>query len=88
MPGLQVKKDSAEHQVLLKLQERYPITLEELRRELRMRAADLDLAIRNLLSMDAIELEPMPDKTFVRLKVMMGPARFEKAEGKGGPGYA
>jgi DNA-binding MarR family transcriptional regulator len=85
---MQVKSGSAEHQVLLKLQERYPITLEELRRELKLRDADLDLAIRNLLSMDAIELDPLPDKTFVRLKVVMGSVKFEKAEGKGGPGYA
>jgi len=85
---VQVKQGSAEHQVLMKLQERYPITLEEIRRELKMRDADLDLAIRNLLSMDAIELESLPDKTFVRLKVLMSPPRFEKAEGKGGPGYA
>ena len=88
MSSVQIKKDSAEHNIVKVLQSRYPVTLEEVRRELKMRDADFDAAIRSLLSMDVIELEPLPDKTFVRLKVLFETPRFENAEGKGGPGYA
>jgi DNA-binding MarR family transcriptional regulator len=72
-----IKKDSIEDQILRILQDRYPITLEEIKREVRVKPERIDRAVRALLDMDYIELDILPDKTFVRLKVVFGSIKFD-----------
>jgi len=45
----------------------YPITVEELRDELSLRKDVLDRALRSLAIKGVIALEPLPDKTYIRL---------------------
>jgi predicted ArsR family transcriptional regulator len=72
-----IKKDSVEDQILRILRERYPVTVEEIKQELKARPEGIDRALRALAEIDYIELEPMPDKTFVRLKVVFGSIKFD-----------
>lgn len=45
----------------------YPITVEELRDELSVRKDVLDRALKALAVKGVIALEPLPDKTYIRL---------------------
>lgn len=45
----------------------YPITVEELRDELSVRKDVLDRALKSLAVKGVIALEPLPDKTYIRL---------------------
>jgi predicted ArsR family transcriptional regulator len=72
-----IKKDSIEDQILRILRERYPVTLEEIKKELKLQPERIDRAMRALLDMDYIELDILPDKTFVRLKAVFGSVKFD-----------
>ena len=52
---------------------RYPVTVEELRRALRLRPAAFDLALRSLVRKGLVVLEPLEDCTYVRPMAMSGP---------------
>ena len=62
-----VRLNEAEKKVLNILVDWYPITVEELREELRMRADTLDRTLKSMVLKGVIELEPLSDKTYVRL---------------------
>jgi hypothetical protein len=49
------------------LKDWYPITVEELRDELSLRRDVLDRALRSLVVKGIIVLEPLSDKTYIRL---------------------
>ena len=62
-----VRLNEAERKVLDILVDWYPITVEELREELRMRKDTLDRTLKSMVLKGVIELEPLSDKTYVRL---------------------
>ncbi len=62
-----VKLNEAETRVLKVLRDWYPITIEELRDELRMRPDTLDRTLRSMVVKGVVALEPLSDKTYVRL---------------------
>jgi DNA-binding MarR family transcriptional regulator len=51
---------------------RYPVTVEELRRALRLRPTAFDMALRGLVMKGLVELEPLEDKTYVRPMASLG----------------
>lgn len=69
-----------EARILGILKDWYPITVEELRDELGVSRASLERALKSLMVKGAILLEPLSDKTYVRLLV---PEITFETEGKG-----
>ncbi|MGQ9586899.1 MAG: HTH domain-containing protein [Thermoplasmata archaeon] len=51
------------------LKDWYPITVEELRDELSLRPAELDRVLKSLMVKGIIALEPLSDKSYIRLLV-------------------
>jgi len=49
------------------MKELYPATTEDLARELKVRRDLLDRTLRSLIARGVIEVEPLPDRTYVRL---------------------
>jgi DNA-binding MarR family transcriptional regulator len=68
MPG--VTEDEA--RLLKEANDRYPVTVEELRRVLHMRPGAFDLALRSLVRKGLIVLEPLEGATFVRPMAVVG----------------
>ena len=79
-----IKKDSIEDQILRILRERYPVTIEEIKHEIRVQPERIDRAMRALLDMGYVELDVLPDKTFVRLKVLFGSVKFDERPDRSG----
>lgn len=73
-----IKRHSLEERIIKILQGRYPITVEDIERELRVHGSRVERALRTLESGGYIELERLPDKVFVRLRVVFGPLRFDE----------
>ena len=51
----------------------YPVTVEELRKEVRMRPGAFELALRVLVNKGLVQLEPLEDCTYVRPMASIGP---------------
>jgi hypothetical protein len=51
---------------------RYPVTVEELRRALRLRPTAFDMALRGLVLKGLVQLEPLDDCTYVRPLASLG----------------
>ncbi|UCE91937.1 MAG: MarR family transcriptional regulator [Methanobacteriota archaeon] len=49
------------------LGENYPVTVDDIRRGLSVRRDTLARALKSLVTKGIVELEPLPDKTYVRL---------------------
>ncbi len=62
-----VRLNATESRIVEVLRQRYPITAEELGEELSIRRDTLMLSLKSLASKGVIALEPLPDKTYVRL---------------------
>jgi len=62
-----VRLNTIEARIVEMLRQRYPITVEELREELSIRRDTLTLTLKSLASKGVIALEPLPDKTYIRL---------------------
>ncbi|MDH3364948.1 MAG: GntR family transcriptional regulator [Thermoplasmata archaeon] len=62
-----VRLNTIEARIVEILRRRYPITVEELREEMSIRRDTLRLALKSLESKGVLALEPLPDKTYVRL---------------------
>jgi len=62
-----LRLNATEARIVEMLRQRYPITVEELREELSIRRDTLTLTLKSLASKGVIALEPLPDKTYVRL---------------------
>jgi hypothetical protein len=71
MRTTEVTKD--EVLLLKEAAERYPVTVEELRRVLRLRPTAFDMALRGLVMKGMVQLEPLDDKTYVRPMASLGP---------------
>lgn len=64
-----MRLDPLEMRIIALLKERYPVTVEELRDEIRVRPAAITRALRSLTVKGIIVLEPLSDKTYIRLLV-------------------
>ena len=78
------KGDSLELRILELVRDYYPITKDELKRRLGVSDAKLDLALRRMAQQGHIEYDILPDKVYIRLKVIpVGPkARKEHKRAK------
>ncbi|RLF75112.1 MAG: transcriptional regulator [Thermoplasmata archaeon] len=65
---LQFDADSDEGRLLSVLLKKYPVTVEELKRLLRMPEGRLERVLKGLVLKGVVVLEPLPGKTYVRLK--------------------
>jgi len=79
------KKDSLELRIMELVRDHYPITRDELKRRLGVSDAKLDLALKRMVQQGIIEYDVLPDKVYIRLKVIpVGPkARKEHKRAKG-----
>jgi len=64
---VEVLNGSIEERILRYLLEVYPATVEDLERELKIKRDRLDRVIKSFTQRGIVELEPLPDRTFIRL---------------------
>ena len=64
---IEIESDSLEARLLRILLKTYPITVSDLKWELKVSSGILERTLKGLQSRGIIELEVLPDKTFVRL---------------------
>lgn len=64
-----VTLDQLQARIVTILKDWYPITVEELRDELSLPSGVLERALKALMVKGVIELEPLTDKTYIRLLV-------------------
>ncbi len=64
---IEIESDSLEARLLRVLLKTYPITTANLKWELKVSSGILERTLKGLQSRGIIELEVLPDKTFVRL---------------------
>ncbi len=64
---IQVIEGSVESRILRLLLEMYPVTVRDLERELRLHDDVLQRSLKGLISRGIVEVEPLPDRTYVRL---------------------
>jgi predicted ArsR family transcriptional regulator len=64
---MEIESGSLEERILKILLSRYPITLKELQKELRISLPILKRALTRLQLMGALNLEILPDEIFIRL---------------------
>jgi len=64
---IEVEQGSLEERVLRVLMEAYPVTLKDLKWELKISKVKLDLVLKKFVMRGIIELEELPDTTFIRL---------------------
>jgi DNA-binding MarR family transcriptional regulator len=78
------KSDSLELRIMELVRDHYPITKDELKRRLGVSEAKLDLALRRMVQQGLVEYDVLPDKVYIRLKVIpVGPkARKEHKRAK------
>lgn len=66
---MKVQVDSLQARIISILKDWYPITVEELRDELSLPTGVLERALKALMVKGVIALEPLTDKTYIRLLV-------------------
>ncbi len=64
---VEILEGTLESRVLHLLLEMYPATKRDLERELKVKPAILDRTLKAMVSRGLIEVEPLPDRTYVRL---------------------
>ncbi len=64
---IEILENSMEARAIRVLQKIYPITVEELAKELHVSEKQIKLVIANLLKKGIIRIEELPDKQYVRL---------------------
>ena len=64
---IEITVGTHEEQILRVLQEKYPITVEDLEEVLHISRKTIDITLHKLQMMGIIQLEPLPDKTYIRL---------------------
>ena len=64
---IQVVEGSVESRIIRLLLEMYPVTLRDLERELRLHDDVLQRSLKALIARGIVEVEPLPDRTYVRL---------------------
>ncbi len=66
---MNVQVDSLQARIIAILKDWYPITVEELKDELALPSGVLERSLKGLMVKGVIALEPLSDKTFIRLLV-------------------
>jgi hypothetical protein len=66
---MNVQVDSLQARIIAILKDWYPITVEELKDELALHSGVLERSLKGLMVKGVIALEPLSDKTFIRLLV-------------------
>ncbi|UCG70737.1 MAG: Lrp/AsnC family transcriptional regulator [Thermoplasmata archaeon] len=64
---IEIERGSIEARIIEVLQEVYPISIKELQKELSISEKMLERGIKRLQTRGIITLEPLPDKTYIRL---------------------
>jgi hypothetical protein len=77
---MKVTVDALQARIIGILKDWYPITVEELRDELSLPSGVLERSLKALMVKGVIALEPLSDKTFIRL---LTPEVVLEKEGKG-----
>jgi len=65
--AIEVLNGSIEERILRYLLEVYPVTIEDLERELKIKRERLDRVIKSFVQRGIVELDILPDRTFIRL---------------------
>ena len=85
---MNVQVDSLQARIIAILKDWYPITVEELKDELALPSRVLERSLKGLMVKGVIALEPLSDKTFIRLLVpeivIDVDRKSKKKRGKGG----
>ncbi|HJX04786.1 MAG: hypothetical protein A3K76_06445 [Euryarchaeota archaeon RBG_13_57_23] len=66
---MKVQVDALQARIIAILRDWYPITVEELRDELSLPSGVLERSLKSLMVKGVIALEPLSDKTYIRLLV-------------------
>lgn len=66
---MKVKVDALQARIISILKDWYPITVEELRDELSLPSGVLERSLKSLMVKGVVQLEPLSDKTYIRLLV-------------------
>ena len=66
---MKVQVDSLQARIIAILKDWYPITVEELKDELALPSGVLERSLKGLMVKGVIALEPLSDKTYIRLLV-------------------
>ena len=64
---IQLVEGTVESRIIRLLLELYPVTLRDMERELHLRDDVLERALKGLVARGIVEVEPLPDRTYVRL---------------------
>ncbi len=64
---IEIERGSLEARIIEVLLEVYPITVKELKEELSLSEKMLERGVKRLQTRGIIELEPLPDKVYIRL---------------------
>ncbi len=67
---VEILENTLEARIIHLLLEMYPVTLRDLERELKVRPTVLERTVKALALRNIVELEPLPDRTYVRLMRM------------------
>ncbi len=67
---MELLEDTLEARIVHLLLEMYPVTVEDIRRELSVRSDLLDRTLNAMAGKGLVELESLPDRTYVRLARM------------------
>lgn len=87
---IEIERGTLEERVIRVLLEAYPVTLKDLKWELKVSKERMDRVLKKLISWGAIELEELPDVTYVRLLrqdfsfVGLKPSQKKRFKRKGG----
>jgi predicted transcriptional regulator len=64
---IEITRGTAEEQIIKILQKRYPLTVEDITSEIHLSKAIIQRVLQQLQVKGIVQLEPLPDKTFIRL---------------------
>jgi hypothetical protein len=65
---IEIERGTIEAKIIEVLLEVYPITIKELQKELALSEKVIERGVKRLQTRGIIQLEPLPDKTFIRLQ--------------------
>lgn len=64
---IEITRGTLDEQIIKILQKNYPITVEELKTKLHLSKQQIIRILKKLQSKGIVQLEPLPDKTYIRL---------------------
>ena len=64
---IEITVGTYEEQIIRILQDRYPVTVEDIKESLHISRKTIDITLHKLQIIGIIQLEPLPDKTYIRL---------------------